>query len=83
MKILTRCVASVLGALLLASCSTAPEMAAASTDMGVCVISGEPVDADSPSVDYMGQTVRFCCKRCKGKFEAMDDAGKKATLAKK
>ncbi len=82
MKVFTRLVAPLLGAVLFAGCANQKDTDTAPVAIDeVCIISGEPVDADSPSVDYMGQTVRFCCTRCKSKFEGMDDAGKKAAMA--
>lgn len=41
-----------------------------------CLISGEAVDADSPSADFAGGKVGFCCKSCLGKWNALDAAGK-------
>jgi|688.fasta_scaffold399778_2 hypothetical protein len=43
-----------------------------------CLISGEAVDADSPSADFAGGKVGFCCKSCLGKWNALDAAGKQA-----
>ena len=34
------------------------------------------------TVDYKGGKVGFCCNKCAEKWNAMDDAGKKAALAK-
>lgn len=34
-------------------------------------------------VEYEGERIGFCCQRCQGKFEAMDDATKKAALSKR
>ncbi len=48
----------------------------------VCVISGEALDANSPTLDYMGQKVGFCCDKCEAKWAKMDDAARKAALAK-
>ncbi len=47
-----------------------------------CVITGEPVDAGSPTAQFNGKTVDFCCKKCLRKWEAMSDSDKTATLAK-
>jgi hypothetical protein len=82
MKILKRLAVPVMGALLLAGCANQNDKAAMPA-AEVCIMSGEPVDADSPSSEFMGQTVLFCCDRCKGKFDGMDDAGKQAKLAEK
>ncbi len=48
----------------------------------VCVISGEALEAGSPTAEYGDGHVAFCCDRCKAKWEKMDDADKKAALAK-
>jgi hypothetical protein len=48
-----------------------------------CPITGDPVDLkEGGSVAFKGHTVGFCCPKCSGKFEALDDAGKIAALAK-
>ena len=46
----------------------------------VCIMSNEPVDADSPSAEFHGETVRFCCTSCERKWNALDDAQKQAKL---
>lgn len=48
----------------------------------VCPVSGEALDAKSPTVDYMGHKVAFCCDKCVAKFEKMDAAGQKACCDK-
>ncbi|MGD9691938.1 MAG: hypothetical protein AB7G17_03790 [Phycisphaerales bacterium] len=47
-----------------------------------CIITGEPVEAGSPTAEFNGKTVDFCCKRCLRKWDAMSDSEKTATLAK-
>ncbi|MGC6486112.1 MAG: DUF6263 family protein [Planctomycetota bacterium] len=47
----------------------------------VCVISGEDAEG-GPTATFGGQTVGFCCKRCKAKWDQMDDAGRKQAVAK-
>ena len=47
----------------------------------VCVISGEDAEG-GPTAAFQGQTVAFCCKRCKAKWDKMDDAGRKQAVAK-
>lgn len=44
-----------------------------------CPVTGKPVDADF-TADYMGSKVGFCCEKCLAKWNAMDEAGKKATF---
>ncbi|MFY9345844.1 MAG: hypothetical protein WAT39_25355 [Planctomycetota bacterium] len=55
---------------------------AAATLNSKCVVSGEALDAKSPTVAYMGGKVGFCCKDCVAKWNDMDDAAKKAAVAK-
>ena len=33
-----------------------------------CLLSGEPVNEDSPATIYKGQEYKFCCKNCQAKF---------------
>lgn len=47
----------------------------------MCPVSGESVDDSSPSVQFEGQTVRFCCDKCLAKWNAMSDADKHDKLA--
>jgi len=80
MKILTRFVAPILGAALLFGCAGQKndmQDAMPAVD-NVCIISGEPVDDDCPTAEYMGHTVKFCCKKCLRKWNEMDDAGRQA-----
>ncbi len=48
----------------------------------VCVISGEDAEG-GPTATFGGQTVAFCCKRCKAKWDKMDDAGRQQAIAKR
>jgi hypothetical protein len=48
----------------------------------VCVMSGEPLEADSPTSAYNGGKVAFCCEKCQAKWAKLDDAGKKAAFTK-
>jgi len=47
-----------------------------------CPIMGEKVEADGGETTWNGDEVGFCCEKCVGKFNAMDDAGKQAALDK-
>jgi hypothetical protein len=47
----------------------------------VCVISGEDAEG-GPTATFGGQTVGFCCKRCKAKWDKMDDDARKQAIAK-
>ena len=80
MKILTQVIAPTLCALMLASCAGVSADGASQTDLpAICIVSGEDASG-GPSADYMGQTVNFCCKRCKAKWDGMDDSAKKAAF---
>lgn len=70
---------------LLSGCAAPKNSAntAAAPAASVCVISGQPLKADGPSVDFQGQKVGFCCENCLGKWHKLDDAGKQAKLAPK
>ncbi len=35
----------------------------------VCPVKGEEIDADSPTVEYNGKVIGFCCPGCESKFE--------------
>lgn len=35
----------------------------------VCPVSGEPVNADAPTVTYDGKVYGFCCDKCDKKFQ--------------
>ena len=48
----------------------------------VCLVSGEAVPADGPTVDFQGSKVGFCCEKCITKWDGMNDDAKKAALAK-
>jgi hypothetical protein len=64
---------------LFAACSSTVTAAPAPTLLkSNCLVSGEPLKADSPTADYAGGKVGFCCSKCLGKWNGMDDAGKKA-----
>jgi len=47
-----------------------------------CPISGKAVTAASPTVTIDGSDVAVCCARCQAKINGMDEAGRKAILAK-
>jgi hypothetical protein len=78
MKFLARAAFSVVCASLLAGCAN-PKPAPESHHLlrQTCVISHEPLDADSPTVDYMDGQIGFCCNKCLAKWNKLDDAGKK------
>ena len=80
MKNLLRSLSIAAALVLTTACAGTKPATANSTGM-VCVMSGEALDASSPSSDYMGQKVGFCCDKCQAKWVAMDDAGKQAKLA--
>ena len=77
MKSLLRIVAPLMGAFLLAGCAGSGDTPM-QPHASVCIVSGEPIELDSPTAAYMGHTVHFCCDRCKAKWDGMDDAAKQA-----
>ena len=78
MKMLTKIIAATICSLVFASC--AGVSADSQSEMpAICIVSGEDASG-GPMADYMGQTVNFCCKRCKAKWEGMDDSAKKAAF---
>lgn len=81
MKILKHIVAPILGAILLAGCANSPDVNAQENLPSVCIITGEDA-TDGPTDQFMGQTVGFCCDRCKSKWDKMDEGAKKAALDK-
>lgn len=81
MKNLARLVVASLGLFLFAGCASQKTSAPATSLLKTtCVVSGEAVDASSPTADYMGGKVGFCCEKCLAKWNGMDDAGRKAAF---
>ncbi|QOJ14128.1 MAG: hypothetical protein HRU75_05555 [Planctomycetia bacterium] len=48
----------------------------------VCPIRGNEVDKESPTREFKGVTIGFCCPGCEGKWDAKSDEEKTALLAK-
>ena len=48
----------------------------------VCPIKGNEVDKESPTRQFKGQTIGFCCPGCEGKWDAKADEEKIALLTK-
>lgn len=46
-----------------------------------CIMTGEGLDAESPSVLYLGKKVAFCCKGCARKWDLFSHAERSAKLA--
>lgn len=82
MMTLIRVVVVFLALCLLGGCAQEKQTAAPAVLNSVCVMTGEPIDASSPTSDYMGGKVAFCCEKCQAKWAKLDDAGKQAALAK-
>ena len=80
MKILKNLLAPLAVAIMLAGCAGAPA-AEMQPSLAVCIVSGEDA-SDGPTAEYMGQTVNFCCDRCKSKWDGMDAAAQKAAWDK-
>ena len=76
---LKRLAPALLGAILLTGCESAPQAQDATMAQAVCIISGEPAEG-GPTADFMGQTVSFCCDRCKSKWDSMDAAARKTAF---
>jgi hypothetical protein len=78
MKNLLRTAAAAAALFVLAGCNSQPK---ATTNPGmladVCIMSGEKIDASSPTADFMGGKVGFCCEKCLAKWNSLDDNGKK------
>ncbi len=65
----------------LAGCkATGPESTAAVNQNCVMQVDHE-VDPDI-TTSWRGTTLAFCCDKCKTKFDAMDDAGRKSAVDK-
>ncbi len=45
-----------------------------------CPVSGEELQSGSPTSTFDGQTVAFCCDKCKAKFDGMSPSEKKAKV---
>lgn len=71
-----------LAASLFSGCAQHKHDAPAGLLLDKCVMSGEPLDAKSPTVAYNSGKIGFCCDKCQAKWEKLDDAGKKAAFAK-
>ncbi|MBG80421.1 MAG: hypothetical protein CMJ39_06915 [Phycisphaerae bacterium] len=67
------------------TCSTPCPCTSTQASLGImndtCPMSGRPVNNESPSASWNGQSVGFCCGGCKNRFEAADDNGKSEMLA--
>ena len=49
--------------------STETETATVQIWNKVCPVKGEEIDADSPTVEYNGKVIGFCCPGCDSKFQ--------------
>jgi YHS domain-containing protein len=57
------------GLLSVGSLSAAPATQPAAVPINkICPITGEPIDP-SITLEYQGQTIGFCCRRCTAQFE--------------
>lgn len=76
--------AVALSAAFLGACESTQKDTAAKNAAPVnakCPVGGEAVDS-TVTTSFQGQTVAFCCNKCKGSFDKMADADKSAALAK-
>ncbi len=78
MNTILRSLAAAAALFALAGCNSTPK---GTNNPGlladVCIMSGEKVDATSPTADFMGGKVAFCCEKCQAKWNSLDDNGKK------
>jgi len=82
MMTLARVVVAFLALSLLSGCAQQKDTASPAMLSSVCVMSGEALDGDCPTNDYMGGKVGFCCEKCQAKWNKMDDAGRKMAFEK-
>ena len=77
-KLLLTCIAFA-ALSLLAGCAQQKESAPADTGLlcNVCVMTGEAIDASSPTSAYNSGKVGFCCEKCQTKWNRLDDAARK------
>lgn len=82
MKNLLRTTIASFALLLVAGCASHKEHSTPAVGMlnSKCLVSGEPIEASSPTADYMGGKVGFCCDKCLAKWNSMDAAAKKAAF---
>lgn len=82
MMTLVRVVVACAAFSLLGGCAQQKDTAAPAMLCNVCVVSGEPLEADAPTSDYMEGKVGFCCTKCQRKWDGMSDADKKMAVEK-
>ena len=71
--------------LLFAACAGTSNTATTSSNASAamnprCPISGDALDGSSPTTQFQGKTVGFCCNNCIKKFDGMDAADKQAKV---
>ncbi len=79
---MTRLTNILLAFALLASIGCASKAESAEVVNTHCPIMGGEVEADGGSTEWNDSTVGFCCGKCVGTFEEMDDTAKQAALDK-
>ena len=71
--------------ILLAACAGTSNNTAGTSQMAVntsCpMVPDHAVDDTAPTVMFNGQKVGFCCAKCVGGWNKLDDAGKQAKLS--
>ena len=80
MKNLLRAAVVCLSLSLLGGCANQTDKNAPVAMNVACVLTGDAVEASSPTVDYMGGKLAFCCDKCVSKWNTMDDAAKKTAF---
>ena len=67
--------------LLLGACAGTQANPPAAGMNAKCPMTGEAIEASSPTVDYQGHKVAFCCDKCIKTWNGMSDSEKQAKLA--
>lgn len=70
---------AAIAAAMFSSCSVMND-GATQPAASLCVISMEDAEG-GPTTEFEGKTVSFCCENCMGRWDKMDDDGRRAALA--
>ena len=82
MKTIARTVLASAAMLLFAACHSTPASSSGMTAANAkCPMKGEALDANSPTCDYNGQKIGFCCSSCMKAFQGLSDNDKKTKVA--
>lgn len=82
MKTIVRTALVSAAMLLFAACHSTPASSSGMTAANAkCPMKGEALEPGSPTCDYNGQKIGFCCSTCMKAFQGLSDADKKAKVA--